>query len=130
MFSSSTEKEGVIKLIIADDHNLFRKGVSLNANIAVSFSENIDSSSLNSSTFVLKEKGGSIITATITYGSSLYQAILDPQDFLKANKTYVVELNGIKDLAGNEITSFSWSFSKRNRLFIERGLDELLLVLG
>jgi|Deesub1362A_J573_1020465.scaffolds.fasta_scaffold00688_3 hypothetical protein len=85
--------------------------VPLNVNITVNFSEELDMSTVNNSNFFLKDSNGNVVTSTVSYNSSSYQATLDPQDSLQPDEIYTVELQKIKDIAGNEIEPFSWSFS-------------------
>jgi hypothetical protein len=78
----------------------------------VNFSETINSSTVNSSTFILKQ-GQSIIPGTITVSGS--SAKFSPSSPLNAGTMYNVNLTtGIKDLAGNALAStYSWSFTTK-----------------
>ncbi len=81
--------------------------------ISIQFSETIDISTLNSSTFYL-ETGGQKIAATIGYVG--LTASLTPSETLAKNTTYTVHVTtNIKDLSGNPLSAgTSWSFTTVN----------------
>lgn len=81
--------------------------------ISIQFSETIDVSTLNNSTFYL-ETGGQKIPATIGYVG--VTASLTPSETLAKNTTYTVHVTtGIKDLAGNPLSAAtSWNFTTEN----------------
>jgi hypothetical protein len=79
----------------------------------VNFNEAINPSTVNSSTFILKQ-GQSIIPGSITVSGST--AKFTPASPLNTGTLYNVNLTtGIKDLAGNALASvYSWSFTTKN----------------
>jgi len=87
-------------------------GVSRTApGITVVFSENIDASTVNSSTFYLTDSTLSTVSAQISGTGTSFQ--LFPVDILKSNEVYTVHITGsIKDLSGNAYTgATSWTFT-------------------
>ncbi|MBI5207493.1 MAG: Ig-like domain-containing protein [Candidatus Firestonebacteria bacterium] len=83
------------------------KDVPLNTKITVTFSEIINISTLNSSTFYLNGN----IKAEIKYTGKT--AVLYPQTELSLNTTYIVTITDkVKDLAGNTIkNNYTWQFT-------------------
>ncbi len=91
-------------------------GIDTSANITASFSEGIDSISLNSSTFELRNSSNTVIAAVISYDVSTRTATLNPNNALATSTAYRVTVrggtNGVKDLAGNAMAAdYVWSFS-------------------
>jgi len=91
--------------------------VALADNTEATFSEAMDSSTINGSTFTLTKQGASQpVVAQVSYDSATKKATLDPGADLEAGATFTVTLkggtSGIKDVAGNPLTADkSWSFS-------------------
>jgi hypothetical protein len=93
-------------------------GVPLADSIVVTFSEDIDSSTINgSTTFTLTKQGASEpLAAQVSYDSATRKATLHPDAELESGITYTATLKGgatgVKDLAGNPLgTDKTWSFS-------------------
>lgn len=94
-------------------------GVSTNSSITVAFSEAIDTSTINSSTFELRDaSNGGLVTASISYNTSNNNATLTPSAALASNTTYTATVKGgttdprVKDTAGNALAAnYSWSFT-------------------
>ena len=92
-------------------------GVSPTTNVEATFSEDMDQSTLTTSTFTLKEQGSTTpLEATVSYNSATKKATLDPSSNLVSNTTYTATikggLNGAKDLAGNALQQdYSWTFT-------------------
>lgn len=77
--------------------------VELNQAIAITFSENMDKTTLSDVTFYLKQ-GTNPITGQISYSGTT--ANFDPGTDLSPNTLYVLTVTtGVKDLAGNAIAS-------------------------
>src|SRR5829696_4718064 len=91
--------------------------VALADNTEATFSEAMDSSTINGSTFTLTKQGASQpVVAQVSYDSATKKATLDPGADLEAGATFTVTLkggtSGVKDVAGNPLTADkSWSFS-------------------
>jgi Domain of unknown function (DUF4082)/Bacterial Ig-like domain/Bacterial Ig domain len=92
-------------------------GVSATANVVVTFNEDMDSTTVNSNTVQLRNPGGTLITAVVTYNTANRQATLNPSVTLSAFTIYTVTVRGgttdprVKDGAGNALASTStWQF--------------------
>jgi Bacterial Ig-like domain len=91
--------------------------VSATANMEATFSEAMDSSTINGSTFTLAKQGASQpVAAQVTYDPANKRATLDPDADLEAGSTYTATIkgggSGVKDPAGNPLgEDESWSFT-------------------
>ncbi len=90
--------------------------VAVGTAVTAVFSEAIDSASLTSSTFELRDAGNVLIPAAVTYAATTRTATLRPSSALIASRTYRAKLKGgtagVKDLAGNALVSdVAWSFA-------------------
>lgn len=78
--------------------------VSRNAQITVSFSEEILESSVNASTFEVIDSSGNNIAGRYTFGAEKSTVRFTPTQLLNAFSNYTVALNdGITDTAGNAL---------------------------
>ena len=90
-------------------------GVAANISPTATFSEAMNASTVNTSTFTLVQQGQSIpVTATVSYAGQV--ATLDPSADLLAGTTYTATVkggaSGAKDVAGNALASdFTWTFT-------------------
>jgi hypothetical protein len=97
-------------------------GVAVTTNVEATFSEAMDSSTINGSTFTLAKQGTTTpISATVTYDPTTNKATLTPSTALGAGVTYTATVKGgtggVKDLAGNPLaTDKSWSFTTQAAL--------------
>lgn len=84
--------------------------VAVNTKLIINFSEPMMSSSINSSTFTLKQ-GSSTISSTITYSANT--ATLTPSASLTGNTVYTGTVTTLaKDAAGNALSSdYTWTFT-------------------
>ena len=85
-------------------------GVTLNHLIAATFSKPMDQTTINTSTFTLKQ-GSTTISGTVTYiGSTV---TFTPASNLVSNKIYTATITtGAKDMAGNALASnYTFSFT-------------------
>ena len=82
-------------------------GVSALATITATFSESLDPTTVNTSTVLVTAAATGVgIAGTVSYNSSLQQAIFLPSSTLAANTSYTVTLTtGIKDIAGNPMAA-------------------------
>jgi hypothetical protein len=91
---------------------------ALNSQIAVTFSEDMDPSTITASSFTLTGPGGTPVTGTVSYAVGARSAIFTPTT--PANLTAATVYNGTittaaKDLSGNAlVSSFQWSFTTGN----------------
>ncbi len=81
-------------------------GVSVSTSISATFSEAMDSSTINTSTFTV-----SGVSGTVTYSGNT--ATFTPSANLSYNTTYTATITtGVRDLAGNSMSSdYTWSFT-------------------
>jgi hypothetical protein len=77
--------------------------VAGNTNVTATFSEDMDSSTINSQSFTLS-KSGSPMSGQVAYDANSMTATLNPDADLEAGTTYDVKTTtSAKDLAGNTI---------------------------
>jgi len=99
--------------------------VNVGTSVSVTFSEAMDSSTINTSTFTLE---GSTISGAVTYNSNTYTATFNPDGDLDYNHTYTPTLStAITDVAGNPLAApYSWSFTTKSEagLTLEMSLDK------
>ncbi len=83
--------------------------VAVNTTVQTIFSEDLDSSTINASNFVINP----VISGTVSYDKTTRTAIFAPSANLAYNTTYTATLkSGVKDLAGNPMAAdYSWSFT-------------------
>jgi hypothetical protein len=88
-------------------------GVSINTSVVVTFSEAMNSSTINTTNFTIRKDNTFVnLPATVTYDQATKTATLTPVDPLEPGVRYIVELSDkITDLAGNPLPGFSWSFT-------------------
>ena len=96
--------------ITSTDPNSNVTGVARNKGIAFTFSEAMDPSTINNSTFTLNQ-GSTNIAGTVTYSGTT--AIFTPTVLLAAATTYTATIStGAKSLAGNGLANNTvWSFT-------------------
>ncbi|HEX2723239.1 MAG TPA: Ig-like domain-containing protein, partial [Gemmatimonadaceae bacterium] len=79
--------------------------VATNTIVQVTFSEPMNSSTINGGTFTLSA-GGAPVAASVAYNSDTRVATLSPSAPLSAGQTYTVTLTtGIKDVSGNGLAA-------------------------
>ncbi|MFZ2444900.1 MAG: Ig-like domain-containing protein [Syntrophobacteraceae bacterium] len=85
--------------------------VPINRKIAVTFSEPMDPATLTTATFILK-RGTTLVSGKVTTYAYAKTAIFTPEITLVANTKYTAVIRtGPKDLAGNDLARFVWSFT-------------------
>jgi hypothetical protein len=90
-----------------------QKGISVNSDIAATFNKQMDSSTINPSTFMLKKNGDtSNIESDVTLTSDGKAALLNPSSNLEPSTKYTATITKeVKDVAGKAMTSDkTWSF--------------------
>jgi hypothetical protein len=85
-------------------------GVAINRAVTATFSEEMDSSTINTSTLSLKQ-GATPVTGTVSYAGAI--ASFKPTSDLTPNTLYTATIStGAKDRAGNPLAAnFIWSFT-------------------
>lgn len=103
------ETAGVCPLVIDTNPDNAATNVPLNQVITVTFNEEMDPSTINSSSFIVT--GASTIAGTLTYSG--VTATFTPSVNLTPNTTYVVRITtAVKDLRGNALQEdYLFSFS-------------------
>ena len=92
-------------------------GTEATSNVEAAFSEAINSSTIDGSTFTLAKQGSATpVAAQVTYDPVSEKATLDPDAGLEADATYTATLKGgaggVKDAAGNPLAEDeTWSFA-------------------
>jgi hypothetical protein len=93
-------------------------GIATTTAVTATFSEGIDATTINGTTFELRASGGALVAATIGYDSGTRTATLTPNAALAGATTYTATVKGgptdprVKDLAGNPLAaSTTWSFT-------------------
>jgi hypothetical protein len=93
-------------------------GVSTGTTVTATFSEGMNASTINSTTFVLRNPSNTAITASVTYNATTRVATLTPASALAVSTTYTATILGgttdprVKDVAGNALASnHTWSFT-------------------
>jgi hypothetical protein len=87
-------------------------GVAVDADVAVTFSSNIDTSTLNSSTFTLTAPDGPV-AGSVSYDSGTRTATFSPLHSLPPLTQYTATITtGVRNVDGNALSSpYSWSFT-------------------
>jgi hypothetical protein len=86
-------------------------GVAVNTAVTVTFTEQMDPSSINTATFTLNGTGPDQVSGIVTYAGTT--ATFTPTGSLDWETTYTAAITaGAKDLAGNAMTSgYEWTFT-------------------
>ena len=93
-------------------------GVSPAANVVVTFSDPMNSTSISTTTVELRSAADAVVPATVTYDGGTQTATLQPIDALAPSAMYTLTVHGgttgsrVTDTAGNALTAdFTSSFS-------------------
>ena len=93
-------------------------GVSGTANVTATFSEALDATTINATTFELRDAANALVAAAITYNATTRVATLNPTPTLTQAAVYTATVRGgatdprVKDAAGNALAAnASWSFT-------------------
>jgi fibronectin type 3 domain-containing protein len=89
--------------------------VDYRGDVAATFSEAMDATSVDAVSFELRDASNAVVPASVTYSASARAAILSPTVALDRDATYTATVkggsSGIKDKAGNPVASpKTWSF--------------------
>lgn len=109
-FTTGDALDIIIPTVLTADPLANATGVARNKQVRITFSESMDASTINSTTFTLK-KGLANVGGTVTYSGTT--AVYTPTFSLDANTLYTAQIStGVKDLAGNALaTSTIWNFT-------------------
>lgn len=96
-------------------------GIVRSSSMTATFSEAMDTTTVNTNTVQLRTGGGVLVTASVAYDTTSHVVTLKPSATLAAQTTYTVTIHGggtdprVKDLAGNALAADStWSFKTGN----------------
>ncbi len=86
-------------------------GVSLSSKVSATFSEAMNPSSINGTSFTLVAPGGSSVPASVTYANG--KAVLSPTAALVANSLYTATITtAVTDVAGTPMAApYTWTFT-------------------
>jgi hypothetical protein len=90
--------------------------ISLGSSVLVTFSESMNSATINNATITLRDASAALVPATVAYNTTTHVATLTPSSALAQNTTYTATVKGgaggVADVAGNPMTAdFAWSFT-------------------
>ena len=83
-------------------------GVDSGTTVAATFSEAVQSGTIG---LTVKDAGGTSVAGSLGYDSATNKSTFTPTAALAASTTYTVTVSGAKDLAGNTMTTTSWTFT-------------------
>jgi hypothetical protein len=111
-YGSDTTPPGVTSVLPANG----ALGVGLLTNLQVIFSEDLNPTTVNSSTILLRNSSGTQVSGTVAYNSGTLTAVLTPTAPLALASTYTATVKGgvggVTDLAGNSLpNNVVWSFT-------------------
>src|SRR5690606_35496518 len=93
-------------------------GVSPNTSVSITFSEAMDPTTIDTTTFELRDASNALVPAEVTYSASTLTATLKPNAPLSPSTTYTATVRGgstdprVKDLAGHALAEDRvWSFT-------------------
>jgi len=91
-------------------------GVNPTAPVTATFNEAMDSATLSTATFELRDPANTLVAAAVTYNAATNTATLTPTTTLTSSILYTAKVkggtSGVKDLAGNALAAdFTWSFT-------------------
>lgn len=109
-FTTGNTIDIILPTVLTADPIANATGVARNKQVSIGFSEAMDASTINSTTFTLK-KGLANVAGTVSYSGTT--AIYTPTLALDANTLYTAQIStGVKDLAGNALAaSIIWNFT-------------------
>ncbi len=124
-FTSGTTADTAAPTVISTSPTGGASGVALNTSFIATFSEALDPSTVNASTFTVTG-GGSPISGTVGYSNKV--ATFQPDSNLSASTVYTATLSTvIADLAANTLASeFTWSVESGNAVAVGPAVVNLL----
>jgi subtilisin len=111
--SSTTSSDTTPPTVVSTNPSSGATGVAVTSSIVATFSEAVQSTTVSTSTFTLKNSAGTSISGTVSLGTDAKTATFKPASSLAASTSYTATVTtGVKDLAGNAMsTAKSWSFT-------------------
>ena len=108
-----TTRDDVPPTVIATNPANNATGVPPNSAVTITFSENMDASTINASNITIRPTAsGTALTATVSYNATTRTATLTPSAPLSQNVSYTVTVGtGVKDAQGNAIAQTTFAFT-------------------
>jgi len=109
-FTTAETQDIILPMVNSTDPLSVATGITRNKAVTSTFSESMDPTTINTSTFILKQ-GTTAVPGAVTYSGTT--ATFTPTNVLAANLTYTATITtGAKDLAGNALAAnVVWSFT-------------------
>jgi hypothetical protein len=109
--STPLELDKVLPLVDSVSPTNAAVDVPINGTISVTFSEDMDDSTIIAANFTVND--GSSVAGTVSYDQLNYTAVFTPTDLLDTSTNYTVTVTtAVKDLAGNALAEAKvWSFT-------------------
>ncbi|MCF6157375.1 MAG: hypothetical protein E3K32_02110 [wastewater metagenome] len=100
-------------------------GVDTDIVLTALFSEDVNESTVNTTSFTLIEDGsGEVVTGTVDYDSETLTASFTPSRGLKHSTDYTATVVGVEDLDGNVMTeAFTWGFTTESLVISNETID-------
>jgi Bacterial Ig-like domain len=88
-------------------------GAAVTTNVTGTFSEAMDTTTINATTVTLKNATGAAVSAAVTYDATSRVVTLNPNADLAASTTYTASIStGVKDANGNALAAAkTWTFT-------------------
>ncbi len=105
------ETEGICPIVESTIPANTALNVPFNQIISATFNEEVNPSTVNSTTFIITKADATVVTGTISYSGRT--ATFTPTSKLSPNTTYMGRITtGVKDVMGNALqTDYVWTFS-------------------
>ena len=90
--------------------------VSMQTGLTATFSKGMNSTTINATTFELRDVSNNLVPAVVSYNAATHSANLQPNSVLSSLNSYVATIkggdSGVKDVSGNAMTEdFQWLFT-------------------
>ncbi|MGA2375592.1 MAG: Ig-like domain-containing protein [Candidatus Sulfotelmatobacter sp.] len=86
-------------------------GICPDTLVTATFSEAMQSSTINTTTFTLTGPGSTPVTGTVNYDAASNTATFTPASPLELGQTYAADISpGAEDLSGNPLANYNWTF--------------------
>ena len=100
-------------------------GVSVQSAVSVVFSEPVQPATV---VLELRNAGNQLVAGQVAYDGPTQTATLTPDAALVGSQQYTATARSTRDLAGNQMTQVSWSFSTGSAGFVDQTLPQTGLV--
>ena len=112
-FNTGNELDQVKPVVVQTTPNAAATDIPVTRDIEASFSEPMDANSITSNQFTMREVvSGASVIGTVSYENQIATfSVKQSGGVLKSDTEYQVNINGVKDLAGNTLDPFNWRFT-------------------